>query len=844
MTSFLSLALAAVLTQTPPVPPTPPQGGPQGPRGGGGGAPSQTARPAQPRPYAEVVTKDAVTQDGFFKVHQIDEKVLFEIAPSAMGRDVLWRSTIAGAGPNGDFAGSPTGESVIRFTRRGNRVLMVAVNYGLRPDSDDEGTKANVEANTVQTILGSYPVAAEGPNGTAVVDVTALFLANPAEIGQLRSTPGGVAADRSFVDKVKAFPTNVEVDTTQTLTAGGAGASTVKVHYSMVALPEKPMMGRLADSRIGFFSTDFDTIGSDRNRRLTKGYITRFRLEKKDPNAEMSEPVKPIVWYVSREVPEKWRPWVKKGIEDWAAAFEQAGFKNGIVAKMAPNPKDDPDWDPADSRYSVIRWSPSPVENAFAGPVVDPRSGETMQSVMVIFHDVMKLAAGWYFVQCGAVDPRAAKLPVDDEVMGELIRYVVAHEAGHALGLYHNWKASSHYSVAQLRDPKFTNENGVSASIMDYSRFNYVAQPGDGVTQLIGKVGPYDKFAIGWGYRPIPNAKTPDDEKRLLDTWLGRQVNEPYLRYWPEGDPIDSAAQNEDIGNDAVAVARMGLKNLDRIASKSLMAGTTRFGDDYSLLAETRGRLMGQRRLELGHVVKQVGGVVGNDWHVGRGGEVYTAVPKAKQAEAVKFLMNEGLTPIPTLYASNVINRVQATGQTAEIAGLQNQILGSLLQENRLQRLTDQEAQMGEKAYTVANLVQDVTAGAFPHAFGHPPIRVDKKQASVYFEVKPTTATERSLQRAYLRVMDSKVNPSTPSNTDVKGYVVAVLQVLIKKTKHWEDLTPDQASKLHYQSVRRDLGLILNGKFSIPPAAPAAPAPQGPRRGMRLPFGCGWPDAE
>ncbi|MGV3615194.1 MAG: zinc-dependent metalloprotease [Fimbriimonas sp.] len=831
MTSFRSLALSALLplsiiaaAQNPPTAPTPPQAPGQG---RGPGAPGgQTARPSQPRPYAEVVTKDAITSEGFFKVHQIDDKVLFEIAPDTMGRDLLWRSTISGAGPRGEFAGSPQGMSVVRFARRGNRVLLYAVDYGLRAEADDEGTRANIEANSVQTILGSYPVQTEGEKGTAVIDVTSLFLANPVEIGLTRTTPGGTDANRSFIEKVKAFPTNVEIDTTQTLTSPAAGASTVKVHYSMVALPERPMMGRLSDSRMGFIDTSFDTIGSDRNRRETKAYITRFRLEKKDPNAEISEPVEPIVWYISREVPEKWRPWVKKGIEDWGVAFEQAGFKNAIIAKMAPNPKDDPEWSPEDARYNVVRWSPSAVENAFAGPVTDPRSGETMQGVMVVFHDVMKLVSRLYFAQTGAVDPRASKLPLDDELTGELVRYVVAHEAGHALGLLHNWKASSHYSVAQLRDPKFTEENGVSASIMDYSRFNYVAQPGDGVKRLIGMVGPYDKFAIEWGYKPIPNVRRADDEKRILDAWLGRQVSDVRLRYWPEGDPIDAATQNEDIGSDPVAASRMGLKNLDRIASSTLLTGTTRFGEDYSLLAEARSTLMFQRTLELQHVTKLVGGVVGTDWHAGRGGAVYTPVPRAKQAEAVKFLVREGLVPIPSLYAAPLISRIQATGQTAEIANLQNTFLGALLQENRLQRLADNEAQNGAAAYSIAELLKDVTNGSFRDLATAKP-KID--------------ASERSLQRVYLRLMDGKVNPATPSNTDVKAYAIAALQRLARQVDLAQPKAADEATRVHLASVRRDIGLILNDRFAAPAAGSSSPASRG--RALSH-FHCGWPDKE
>lgn len=833
MTSFRTLAFSAllplsfvVLAQTPPAPtPTPgPQGAPQGmPQGGPGGPRPAPAAANKPRPYGEVITKEAVSQDGFFKVHQIDEKVYFEISPEALERDMLWRTTIAGGGSTGQYAGAPLAENVVRFSRRGNRVLLRAVDYGLRAEADDDGTKTNVEANTVMTIIASFSVQAEGPNGTVVIDVSSTFLGNPNDFGVTRPTPGASPdPSRSFVEKVKAFPTNIEVDTTQTLNAPPAGASTVKVHYSMVALPEKPMMGRLSDSRIGFFATEFDTLGGDKNRRETKGYITRFRLEKKDPNAAISEPVKPITWYLSKEIPAKWRPWVKKGIEDWQVAFQQAGFKGGIVAKDAP---DDPDWSPADARYSVVRWSPTPIENAFAGPIVDPRSGETIQSVMVIYNDVMKLAAGWYFAQCGAVDPRAGKLPMDDELQGELIRYVVAHECGHAIGLYHNWKASSHYSVQQLRDPKFTSENGVSASIMDYSRFNYVAQPGDGVKRLIGMVGPYDKYAIEWGYKPIPSATKPSDEEKTLDGWLARQVTDPRLRYWPESDPVDAAAQNEDISNDAVSAGRLGLRNLDRIAKKVLIPGTVKFGEDYGLLAETYQRLLTQRAYELRHVTKLVAGVVGTDWHGGRGGDVYAPVPKAKQKEAVAFLLTEGLIPSADLYAPAILNKVQATGWTSSIAAQQYSLLVTLLQEARLQRLADQESQNPTGAYTVAELMEDVTKGAF----------------SQLTSAKPKIGgIQRSLQRSYLRVLDTKVNPTTPSTTDAKAYAVSALQRLLKQIDTATPKAADEATRAHLVALKLDIRRILEGKYSV--STPAAPAgPQLPQRAVKNTFECGWP---
>ena len=823
----IPLQFAIASAQTPPQTPGPGAGQGQR-RGAGGGGPGAPA--PGPRPYADVVTKDAVTQDGLFKVHQIDDKVLFEIPAKAFGRDILWKSTTSGGTSDSVFAGQLAGQVVVRFSKHGNKVFMKEVDYGLRDVSGkDDGYKTNVSLNTVETIVGQYPVAAEGPNGSAVIDATGLFLGSPSDIGS-RQSSGAVDPARSYIEKVKAFPTNIEVSSTETLlgggpanrfvggSGGGGGAVTEQVHYSMVELPEKPLKGRLWDSRIGFFNTGFATIGSDKNRVDEESFITRFPLEKKDPNAAISEPVQPIVWYLGPEIPNRWKEYVRKGLLAWNEAFEGAGFKNAIVVKDAPK---DPDWSPEDARYSVVRWSPRAVENAYSGPIVDPRSGQTISAQMVVFQDVLKLAEDWYYVQCGAIDPRATKIPMDDALQGDLLRYVVSHEEGHALGLRHNWKASSWYTIKQLRDPKFTSENGVSASIMDYSRFNYVAQPGDGVTRAIGFVGPYDKFAIQWGYTPISTTNS-EDEEPILDTWLGKQVTDVRLRYWPEGDPVDSGAQNEDISNDAIEAGHLGFKNIDRIAKDTLLASTSKFGKDYSSLAELQGMLLSQRLQETIHVLKNVGGVVGTDWHAGRGGEVYAPVEKAKQAACVSFLLEEAVQPSAALYSPAILNRIENGGISLSIANLQVQILGSLLSEPKLVRLTDFENLSGAKAYTVKNLVSDVTA----HVWSD----LDAPKVSLNF-------VRRSLERSYLRILDSKINTTSPSLTDIKALSIDALKKTAQRIDKAIPRAADADTKLALLTSRADIEKILANKYSIQ-AAPSAPAPAAPgRRGFDA-LGC------
>jgi hypothetical protein len=341
------------------------------------------------------------------------------------------------------------------------------------------------------------------------------------------------------------------------------------------------MMPRLFDERVGYFTQGLTDYGTDEHRSVETRYIVRYRLDKKDPNAALSEPVKPIVYYVDPATPKKWVPFIKKGIEDWQPAFEAAGFKNAIIAKEAP--ANDPDWSPEDVRNSVIRWLPSTTENASGPNVHDPRTGEILESDIQFYHNVQNLAKNWYFVQVGPLDPRAQNLPLPDDLMGELMRYVVAHEVGHTLGFQHNMKASSTYTIAQVRDPKWVKEMGHTPTLMDYSRFNYVAQPEDKIdpADLIPKIGPYDKWATHWGYAPIPSAKTPDQEKATLDKWAREQDEKPYLRFSTEGQGgVDPGDNTEAVGDgNAVEATRLGMKNLARVSEMLLKATSSKVGD-------------------------------------------------------------------------------------------------------------------------------------------------------------------------------------------------------------------------------------------------------------------------
>ena len=768
--------------------------------------PPKPPKPGTPKPYKDVVTEEAKTLKGVFKVHQIDDKVLWEIPEALLNREFLWQIEIAGtsksAGMFGPYSGAGAGVRIVRFTRRNNTLFMRDVDYSKRTDQTD-GLLEAIKLNMLEPILQSFQVEAEGETDdkkkTMVVDVTRLFTSDPQEFSvKTLYRAGGVDPSKSFIDKIAAFPENVETRS-QLSFMGMNGPSMALVHYSTVLLPEKPMLGRYRDTRVGYFATPFSIYGRPEGRVIEKQYISRFRLEKADPTAAVSVPKEPIVFYVAREVPEKWRKYIKQGVQDWLPAFEQAGFKNAIIAKDAPTPKEDPNWDPEDVRYSVIRWVPSEVANAMGPSVQDPRSGETLSAHVIVWHNILDLVQSWYFTQAAAVDKRAQKLPFPDDLTGELVRYVVAHEVGHTLGLEHNFKASAWYSVADLRNPTFVDKNGLSASIMDYSRFNYVAQPGDKVG-LIGKIGPYDRFAIEWGYRPIPYANTSDQEVPELDRIAARQVNNPYLRFGNYEFPQDPTTQSEDIGADAVEVGKMGMANLRRVA-KMLIPASTEFGNDYSYLRQMHGELMGQRMLELLHVARNVGGVIETNYHSGRGKEVFKAVPAEKQRQAVKFLLTEGLRVQPELVDNSILSRIQPEGIVSSTTATASLIMSQLLGDGKVRRMFDIEATEGKSAYTVGAMVADLTNGIWSE------LSTPNPQIDIY---------RRGIQRTYLTTMDSKIGV----NNDLKLYVKDNLRLLAKKIDQALPKTKDRMTALHLQDSRAEIEKILLGKTNK-----AAPAP-------------------
>jgi hypothetical protein len=784
------------------------------------------------RPYDRVITKDAKSDAGVFTVHRIRDRVYYEIPKDLFGREFLWVSQIASNAPGAGFGGQAAGNRVVRWERRDRRILLRSVSYEMVADPAQPIARA-VHAANFDTILMAFPIVTMGKNDAPVIEVTPLFTSEVPEFNvRARLRARGFDPSRAFVERVKAFPTNVEVRAIHTFTtpneapgAGGPpaptlpgapvarpGSSSVLMSYSMVLLPEKPMQPRLHDERIGYFSLMQRDFGVDEHRAPERRYITRWRLEKKDPSAAVSEPVKPIVYYIDPATPAKWVPFVKAGIENWQPAFEAAGFRKAIVAKDAPTPAEDPEWSPEDARYSVIRWLPSTIENAQGPHVHDPRSGEILESDILMYHNVMQLVTHWYFVQAGPLDARAKTLPLPDALMGELVRYVVAHEVGHTLGLPHNMKASSLYPFDKLRDPTWLKDNGHTPTIMDYSRFNYVVQPEDGVpaADLIPKIGPYDLFAIKWGYQPIPGATSPDAEKKTLDEWARLQDRTPWLRFSTSNSAgSDPGELTEAVGDaDAIQATTLGLKNLERV-SGMLLSATAKPGEPYDDLQLAYTRLLGQWVLEMNHVAAIVGGFDSQQKHGGQTGVRFTPIPKARQVSAVQFLSAHAFKTPSFLVNPDVLRRIEPAGTLDRLRTAQLRVLSSLLSSARVQRLVEREAIDGSGAYAPTDFLADVRRGVWPELAGTATVRID--------------AFRRNLQRAYIETLADRVNGRQAASDDARALFRQELALLQDGLGGATGRTGDSITRAHIADA------LAMTKRALDPTVQAAAPTGGPR---------------
>ena len=816
----------------------PGQGRPGGAAGQAGGQPgaqggANAAQDPQPRPYGTVITPRAVTKSGVFKVHSVGSRLYFEIPRAEFGKDYVIVSTLAGTPDEIGIRGTQGGNNLVRFERRDNRILVREADYRDIIADTASSQRLAAELIGVTKILAALNIEAYGPDSSAVVEVTRMFTGGVPEYTALgrRAT---VDAARSYIDRFAAYSRNVNVTAVQSFTpqggAPGAGwgfpdapaastaPTTEKYTFSIAKLPDIPMQPRLLDERVGYFGVNQRDFSGATQRVETKRYISRWRLECSDKKVgNLCVPKKPITYYLDPATPAWIKPWIKKGIEDWQVAFEAAGFYKGIVAADAP--ANDPDFSGEDATVAMVRWLPSATENAVGPSLKDPRTGEIIDADVQTYLNVMNLGRSWYFTQVGHLDKRAQKFPFPDSLAGRLLEYVTAHEVGHTLGFPHNFKASSMYPVDSVRSKTFVKTMGHTPTLMDYSRFNYVAQPEDGIAldDLIPKVGPYDKYAVMWGYSPIPNAKTPEAEKATLDKWSKMQDTIPWYRFANDGGAqgADPGEQSEAVGDaDAVKATTLGVKNLKRTMALLEPATAWKEGSTYDDLEEIYGRTVGQWATEMGHVARIIGGEYKQEKLVGQKGVVWQNVEPKRQKDALQFLLDNAYTTPTWLLDESILRKIEASGSLSRVGNAQARSLASVVANDRLARMIEMEAMAKSKSevYPVADMLTDLRRGLWKEIDTGAPI----------------DAFRRRLQRVYLEAMASKINPpAAPAQQAQAGargaaapVATADFRPILKSEMRALDAdlataiakTSDRMSKAHLEDARDQIAKMLDPK--------------------------------
>jgi hypothetical protein len=762
----------------------------------------------EPKPYQEVITEKAVTTKGLFKVHKIEQKYFFEIADSLLGRDILIVSRISksGAGVRGQmmgYAGDQINENVIRFEKGPNHKLFIkSISFAER-SSDSTGMYRSVLNSNLQPILSSFDIKAyardsiSGIKGS-VVDLTdylngdnEVFYFDPNLKKGL--SLGALIADRSYIGSVRPFPLNVEIRTVKTYSrmpvlAGvstGTSAATLELNSSIMLLPKVPMKPRFADSRVGYFTVDYVDFDVNPQGIKKQDMITRWRLEPKPADVEkykrgeLVEPKKQIVFYIDPATPKKWVPYLIAGVNDWQVAFEKAGFKNAIVAKEAPK---DSTWSIDDASHSAIVYKPSVIANASGPHIHDPRSGEILETHINWYHNVMSILGKWYFIQAAAIDPRARKPKFDDKLMGDLIRFVSSHEVGHTMGLMHNYGSSSTVPVEKLRDKKWVEANGHTPSIMDYARFNYVAQPEDNIGKagIYPRIGDYDKWAVEWGYKWTPEYAKAEDERGPLSKMISTRVaGNPRLWFGNEMDPNDPRSQNEDLGDNAMLASAYGIRNLKRILP-NLIDWTKEDNEGYGNAREMYQEVASQYRRYLGHVAKNVGGIYTNLKTVDQPGLVYENVPAAIQKQAVSFL-NQQLFDTPIWLIDGSLSGKVASDPARVVLNFQKDILGTVMGVTTLNKLLSATISK-TPTYTIEELFLDLKKGVWAELY-------NGKEIDLY---------RRNLQKAYIDNLKKML-----TTTAAGGYTAQQMQTYGIIDVNANDIST--LGKMHLSELKADI---------------------------------------
>ena len=795
-----------------------------------------------PKAFKDVITNKAITDEGLFDVHKVEDKYFFEIGDTLLGREILVVNRISKAAAgmrNGFFgyAGDQVGQNVIRFEKGpNNKIFLRNVSFAEYSKDSTSPMFTAVNKSNVQPIAAAFDIKAFSKDSAgSVIDVTDYINGDNDVLffnSQLKTAMrvGSQQTDKSYIVGVRSFPLNIEISSVKTYSrmaapSAGGGASggnmTVEMNSSFVLLPKTPMEARYFDPRVGYFAVGYTDFDANPQGVETTRLIKRWRLEPKEADiekykrGELAEPQKPIIFYIDPATPKAWVPYLIQGINDWQASFEKAGFKNAIIGKLAPTKEEDPDWSLEDARYSAIVYKPSDVANASGPSISDPRSGEIMESHINWYHNVMELIHHWYFVQCAPVDTGARKMIFDNELMGQLIRFVSSHEVGHTLGLRHNYGSSSSVPVEKLRDKVWVEANGHTPSIMDYARFNYVAQPEDKISRagLFPRIGDYDNWAIEWGYKLLPQFKDAEAEKSYLNTWVIEKLKNNRLWFGTETNPDDPRSQREQVGDDGMRGAMYGIKNLQRIVP-NLEEWTKIPNKDYRSLRDMYIQVTDQFSMYMGHVAKYIGGIMETPKMIEEKGPVYEIVAKSKQKEAVEFL-NKQLFATPSWLINTDIYDKTGINAISTIGGLQDNILNRILATRSLSKLIDANAEQGNSAYSITDLFADLKKGIWSELPGRGKIDVYR----------------RNLQKSYINILDELLNPPKSSGSsgiiillgagstvsmeksDIISVVRAHLVSLRSEVRAAAAGISDPMSRYHLQDIIIRIDNSLNPKF-------------------------------
>jgi len=779
-----------------------------------------------PKPYAQVITKKAKTTVGFFSVHKLDNKFYFEIPDSLLGRDLLVVNRIAKSAAQSrkgflGYAGDQIGENVIRFEKApSDKIFLKSISYSER-SQDTLGMYFSVQNSNLQPIMASFDVKAYkkdtvSKKQNSVIEVTDFVNSDNSVlffddwIKKMLSL-GSLFPDRSYIDTIKAYPLNLEIRAVKTYSPKpqspldvNSDPLTYELNSSIVLLPKVPMKARYFDPRVGYFTTSYTDFDKNPQGVERVSLITRWRLEPKDEDiekykkGELVEPKKPIVFYIDPATPKKWVPYLIMGVNDWQKAFEKAGFKNAIYALEAPK---DSTWSIDDARHSAIVYKPSDIANASGPHVHDPRSGEIIETHINWYHNVMELLHNWYFIQTAAIDTAARRVTYSDELMGQLIRFVSSHEVGHTLGLRHNFGSSCTIPVEKLRDKAWVEANGHTPSIMDYARFNYVAQPEDNIKSagIFPRIGVYDDWAIEWGYKWMPQYKTAQDEVSMSNKWIIEKLaSDKRYTFGTEIDGNDPRNQSEDLGDNAMKANTYGIKNLQRILP-NLMEWTKEPDKDYSYTKEMYSEVVIQFTRYAAHVAKNIGGIYTTPKKVEQTGPVYEYVPTATQKEAMAFLTQQLFTTPTWLINKDLIQKAGVDPVTM-IGFPQKGILSRLISKNTFDKMIQNEAFNGTQAYTPLQMLDDL-------------------KKSIWSELaasKPIDIYRRNLQKAYVDALAGMVSSTTStgvvrSTSDASG--IARIHLISLKADITRALaTSSGVTKAHLLDLVAQINEVLDNK--------------------------------